>query len=84
MHIPHSQLINIKKYLGHRFSTNKIQLKDTSDVCYIKLSYISNPSHHIKNKLLKLSVKKILTLSYFLIHSKLKIVFHIKTQLLRI
>ena len=43
----------IKKYLNYKFSSNQNQLKDTSDVYYFKLSYISNLSHHIKNKLLK-------------------------------
>ena len=56
----------IKKYLNHMFSSNKNQLKGTSDVYYFKLPYISNLSHHIKNKLPKLAkkfVKKILTFS---------------------
>ena len=44
----------IKKYLNYKFSTNQNQLKDTSDVHYFKLPYISNLSHHIKNKLSKL------------------------------
>ena len=44
----------IKKHLDHNFSSNKSQLKDTSDVYYFKLSYISDLSHHIKNKLSKL------------------------------
>ena len=43
----------IKKYLDYKFSSNKNQLKDTSDVHYFKLP-IGNFSHHIKNKLLKL------------------------------
>ena len=43
-----------KKYLDHNFSSNKNQLKDTPDVYYFKLPYISNLSNHIKNKLLKL------------------------------
>ena len=49
-------LINtvIKKYLDYKFSSNQYQLKDTSDVPYFKLPYISNLSHHIKNKLSKL------------------------------
>ena len=48
-------LINkvIEKYLDHKFSSNKNQLKDTSDVYYFKLPYIRNLSHHIENKLLK-------------------------------
>ena len=44
----------IKKYLDHKFSSNKNQLKDTSDVYYFKLPYICNLSRHIKNKLSKL------------------------------
>ena len=44
----------IKKYLDYKFSTNQNQLKETSDVHYLKLPYIGNLSHHIKNKLLKL------------------------------
>ena len=43
----------IKKYLDYRFSSNQNQLKDTSDVNYFKLLYISNISHHIKNKTCK-------------------------------
>ena len=43
----------IKKYLDHEFSSNQNQLKDTSNVYYFKLPYISNLSHHIKNKLSK-------------------------------
>ena len=34
----------IKKYLDYKFSTNQNQLKDTSDVHYFKLPYISNLS----------------------------------------
>ena len=37
------------------FSSNQNQLKDTSNVYYLKLPYIGNLSHHIKNKLLRLS-----------------------------
>ena len=43
----------IKKYLNYKFSSNQNQLIDTPDVHYFKLRYISNLSHHIKNKLLK-------------------------------
>ena len=43
-----------KKYLNHKFSSNKNKLEDTSDVYYFKLPYIRNLSHHIKNKLPKL------------------------------
>ena len=44
----------IKKYLNYNFSSNQNHLKNTSDVHYFKLPYISNLSHHIKNKLSKL------------------------------
>ena len=49
-------LINkvIKKYLSYKLSSDQNQLKDTSEVHYYKLPYISNLSHHIKNKLSKL------------------------------
>ena len=40
--------MSLKKYLDLKY------LKDKSDVLYFKLSYISNRSHHIKNKLSKL------------------------------
>ena len=43
-----------KKYLDYKFSSNQNQLKGTPDVHYFKLPYISNLSHHMKNKLLKL------------------------------
>ena len=45
----------IRKYLGYKFSRNQNQLKDKSDVYYLKLPYIGNLSHHMKNKLSKLS-----------------------------
>ena len=44
----------IKKYFNYKFSINQNQVKDTSDIHYFKLPYISNLSHHIKNKLSKL------------------------------
>ena len=44
----------IKKYLDYKFSCNQNQLKDATDVHYIKLPYIGNLSHYIKNKLSKL------------------------------
>ena len=49
-------LINkvIKEYLDYTFSSNQNQLKDKSDVHYLKLQYIGNLSDHIKNKLWKL------------------------------
>ena len=56
----------IKKYFDYKFSSNQNQLKDTPDDLYFKLPYISNFSHHIKNKLRNFAkgfVKKILTLS---------------------
>ena len=43
----------IKKYLNYKFSSNQNQLKNTSDVHYFKLPYISNLSHHIKNEISK-------------------------------
>ena len=50
-------LINkvIKKYLDYKFSSTQNQLKDKSDIHYLRLPYISNLSHYIKNKLSKLS-----------------------------
>ena len=49
-------LINkvIKKYLDYKFSSNRNQLKDKSEVHYFKLPYIGNLSHHKKNRLSKL------------------------------
>ena len=44
----------IKKYLDYNFSSNQNQLKDKPDIHYFKLPNISNLSHHIKVKLLKL------------------------------
>ena len=44
----------IKKYLDYKFSSNRNQLKDKSDVHYFKLPYIGNLSHSIKMKLSKL------------------------------
>ena len=45
----------IKKYLNYKFSSHQNQLKDKPAVHYFKLPYIGNLSHHIKNKLSKLS-----------------------------
>ena len=73
----------IKKYLSYKFSSNENQVKDTSNVHYFKLPYIGNLSHHIKNKLSKLC-KEFLKKMKFLLHSKLKIIFHIKAQFLMI
>ena len=44
----------IKKYLDYKFFSDQNQLKDKSEIHYFKLPYISNLSHHIKNKLSKL------------------------------
>ena len=44
----------MEKYLNYKFSKNQNQLKDTFDFHYIKLPYMGNLSHHIKNKLSKL------------------------------
>ena len=41
----------IKKYPDYNFSSNQNQLKD---IHYLKLPYIDNFSHHIKNQLSKL------------------------------
>ena len=75
----------IKKYLDYKFSTNQNQLKDKSDVHYFKLTYIGNPSHHIKNKLSKLCKefsKENFNILLVLLLPKLKIIFYIKTQFL--
>ena len=74
----------IKKYLDYKFSSNQNQLKDKSDVHYFKLPYISNLSHHIKNKLLKLC-KEFCKENFNIFNSsKSKIFFNIKTHLLMI
>ena len=44
----------IKRYLDCKFSSNQNQIKGKFDVHYFKLSYISNLSYHLKNKLSKL------------------------------
>ena len=44
----------IKRYFNYKFSSNQNQLKQKSDVHFFKLPYISNLSHHIKNKISKL------------------------------
>ena len=62
-------------YPPFKFCSNQSQWKENSDNHYLKLSYICNLSHHLKNKLSskeKSLVKKILTLRQILIHSKLK------------
>ena len=72
----------IKKYLDYKFSSNQNQLKDKSDVQYFRLSYIGNLSHHVKHKLSKFCKENINSKLVF--HSKLKLIFHIKTQFLMI
>ena len=44
----------IKKYLDYKISSKQNQLKDKSDVHYVKLPHIGHLSHHIKLKLSKL------------------------------
>ena len=66
----------IEKYLDYKFYSNQNQLKDKFDVHYFKLSYIGDFS--------KSFVKEVLLSGLFLVHSKLKIIFHIKTQFLMI
>ena len=44
-----------KKFPNCKCSRNQNQIKGESDVYYFKLPYIINVSHHIKNKLSKLS-----------------------------
>ena len=68
-------------YPPFKFCSNQSQWKENSDNHYLKLSYICNLSHHLKNKLSskeKSLVKKILTLRQILIHSKLKNYFSYK------
>ena len=77
----------IKKHLGYKFSSNQNQLKDKSDVHFYNLPYIGNLLRDIKDKFLKFCnkfCKQILTLNQFLIHSKLKSIFHIKVEFLMI
>ena len=77
----------IKKYLDYKISSNQTQLKDKSDVHYFKLPHISNLSHHIKNKLSKLSkefCKESFNIKLVFSSLKIKIIFHIKTQFLTI
>ena len=54
----------IKNYINYKFSSNKNQLKHTSDVHYFKLLYIGNLPHHTKiyfRNFAKSFVKKVLT-----------------------
>ena len=72
----------IKKYLNHKFSSNQNELKDTCDVYFFKLPYISNLLHHIKNKLSKLCKEFCKdNFNIKLVFNSFKIKsFHIKTQ----
>ena len=78
-------LINkvIKNYLDYKSSSNQNQLKDKFDVHYFKLPYISNLSHHIKNKLARLC-KEFCEENFKikLVFKSFKIIFHLKTQFL--
>ena len=63
------------------FLVTKINLKNRM---FITLNYSANLSHHIKNKLLKLYkefCEETFNIRLVLIHSKIKIIFHIKTWL---
>ena len=56
----------IQKYLDHKFASNQNQLKDTSDVYYLKLPYIGNLHTELKLNFWNFAknfVTKILTLS---------------------
>ena len=68
----------IKEHFGPKFSSNKNQSKDTSDVYYFRVQYIGNLPHHIKNKLSKLC-KHICKEKF-----NINIIFHIKIQFLMI
>ena len=77
----------IKKYLNYKFCNNQNQLKDTFEIHY--LNYNISATFHTLSKInfwnfAKSFVKRILTLSWFLIHPKSKIIFQIKTQFLMI
>ena len=76
----------IKKYLGYKFCSKQNQLKEKSEVHYVKLPYISNHSHHIKNKLSELC-KEICKENFNLklaFNSFKKVIFHIETHFLMI
>ena len=77
----------IKKYLNYKFSSNQNQLKDTSDVHYIKLPCIGNLLHHIKNKLSTLCkefYKEKFNIKLFFSLFKIKSYFSCKPQFLMI
>ena len=77
----------IKKYLDNKLSSNQNHLKDKSDVHYFKWPYISNLSHHIKNKLSKLCkklCKENFNIQLVFSSFKIKNYFNIRTQFLMI
>ena len=73
----------MKKCLDYKFFSDQSQLKDKFDVHYFKLPYISNLSHHIKNKLARLC-KEFCEENFKikLVFKSFKIIFHLKTQFL--
>ena len=76
-----------KKILNLTFSSNQNQPKDKSDVYYFKLPHISNLLQHIKNKLSKLCkefCKENFNIKLISYSFKIKIIFHIKSQFLKI
>ena len=71
-------------YLDYKFSSNQNQLK--TNLTFITLNYHISATFHSISKLnfqnfSKSFVKKVFLLSQFLVHSKLKIIFHLKTQI---
>ena len=77
----------IKKYLDYKFSSKQTQLK--KNLVFITFNYHISAAFHTIPKtnfrnLAKSFVKKMLTFSLFLVHSKLKIIFQIKIQFLMI
>ena len=82
-----SFLKSLKSTLIISFQVTKINEK--TNLTFITLNYHISATFHTISKInfrnfAKRSVKKILTLSYFLIHSKSKFIFHIRTQSLMI
>ena len=69
----------IKKYLNYKFSSNQNQLNYTTDVhClnyHLQATFQTTFQINFRN-FAKSFVKKILTFSYFLIYSKIKIIFN--------
>ena len=84
MHICHSYSIeSLKNSSIISFLVTKNQVKDTSDVHYIKLSYSGKLLHHIKSKLSKLwkkFCKENFNIKLVLTSFKSKSYFDIKTQ----